>query len=119
MKSTLLLQAIEESISDAKGVDTTVVNVRDMTDITDYMVIVTGTSTRHVRSIMKSIVSTLRDLGCRPIGVEGEQHGEWILLDYNDVLAHIMLREAREFYDLESHWKPSLKDADLRVSQTP
>ncbi len=106
-----LLNTVTESISDAKGIDVSVLDVRDMTDITDYMVIVTGTSNRHVRAIMKSIVETLRDAGIRPLGVEGEQYGQWLLLDYNDILVHIMINEVREFYDLENHWKPSLKDA--------
>ncbi len=105
-----------ESVDDAKGVDTAVLDVREMTDITDYMVVVTGTSNRHVRAILKTIVDSVRDKGIRPLGVEGEQHGQWVLLDYNDVLVHIMLRETREFYDLENHWKPSLKDVAVSGS---
>ncbi len=111
MNPKKLLKQAKESINDAKGVDTKVIDVREMTDITDYMVIVTGTSSRHVRAISKSVIDALRDEGIRPIGIEGEQHGQWVLLDYNDLLVHIMLRETREFYDLESHWRPSLLDA--------
>ena len=111
MKSEQPLSTILESIGNAKGVDTAVIDVREKTDITDYMIVVTGTSNRHVRAIMRSVVDTLRDAGTRPLGVEGEQHGQWVLLDYNDVLVHVMMRETREFYDLESHWKPLLKDA--------
>ena len=111
MKPKKLLSALVDSIDNAKGVDAAVIDVRDMTDITDYMIVVTGTSSRHVRAIMRSVTDSLREAGVRPFGVEGEQHGQWVLLDYNDVLVHVMMRDTREFYDLENHWKPSLKDA--------
>lgn len=116
MNVELLLRQVVGSIEDAKGQDVNVLDVRQMTDVTDYMVIVTGTSSRHVRTITKSVVSALRDAGCRPLGVEGERHAQWVLLDFTDVLVHVMVAEAREFYDLESHWRPSLKAAEASVS---
>ncbi len=104
-----VLQPILGAIEDAKGLDIQVLDVRELTDVTDHMVIVSGSSARHVKSIMKSVVGRLADQGRKPGGLEGEQHAQWILLDYSGVIVHIMLTETREFYDLERLWKRTLK----------
>ncbi len=109
MESNHILEPIMEAIGNAKGMNINVLDVRDMTDVTDYMVIVTGSSNRHVKSIMKTVIQELRVVGRKPIGVEGEQYAQWILLDYSDVILHIMITEAREFYDLERLWQETLK----------
>ena len=98
-----------EAIGDAKGLNISLLDVREMTDITDYMIIVTGSSNRHVKSIMKTVVAQLRDQGCRPVGIEGELYGQWILLDFSDALVHVMVADVREFYDLENLWKSTLR----------
>lgn len=98
-----------EAIGNAKGLNISVLDVQELTDISDHMVIVTGSSTRHVKSIMNTVVDELRECRYKPIGVEGEQYAQWILLDYGDVLVHVMTAETREFYNLERLWKHTLK----------
>jgi len=104
-----ILKSVIESIEDAKGLNVEVLDVRELTDVTDHMVVVSGSSIRHVKSIMKTVVAQLSDKGYKPGGLEGEQHGQWILLDYSGVIVHIMLAETREFYDLERLWNRTLK----------
>ncbi len=106
-----ILQPIVDSIEDAKGLNVQVLDVRELTDVTDHMVVVSGSSVRHVKSIMKSIMERLANLGCKPNGLEGEQHAQWILLDYSSVIVHIMLAETRDFYDLERLWNRTLKNS--------
>ena len=109
MKPSYILETVIEAIGNAKGLNISVLDVRDLTDISDHMVIVTGSSNRHVKSIMNTIVRELRESGQKPIGIEGEQHAQWVLLDYGDVLVHVMTTETREFYNLERLWKHTLR----------
>ena len=109
MNSSHILEPIVEAIGNAKGLNISILEVREMTDICDHMVIVTGTSDRHAKAIMKTVIEELRESGHKPIGTEGEQYAQWILLDYADVLVHIMTSETREFYNLERLWKDTLK----------
>jgi ribosome-associated protein len=102
--NSLAISALEH----AKAVDITVIDVRDMTDITDQMIICNGTSNRHVLAIARQLCDVLAKRGNRPASIEGEDQGEWILIDCIDVLVHIMKRETREYYDLESLWDPRL-----------
>ena len=111
MEFDQILQPIVDSIEEAKGLNVQILDVRELTDVTDHMVVVSGTSVRHVKSIMKTVVERLTDLGCKPNGVEGEQHSQWILLDYSSVIVHVMLAETREFYDLERLWDRTLKNS--------
>ena len=110
MKSNDILERIIEAVGNAKGLNISVMDVRELTDISDYMVIVTGSSNRHVKSIMQTVMRELRDSDCKPIGIEGEDYAQWILLDFTDVLVHVMLAETREFYNLERLWKDTLKE---------
>ena len=110
MKPETILESIIESIGNAKGLNISVLDVRESTDMTDFLVIVTGSSNRHVKSITKTVIQEMRDLGIRPIGLEGEQYAQWVLLDYCDVLINVMLADTREFYDLESLWDETLKE---------
>jgi ribosome-associated protein len=90
-----------------KAVNVKVLDVAKLTDITDTMVIATGNSDRHVRSIADRVVEFAKKAGFRPMGVEGERDGEWVLVDLHDVIVHIMLPRVREFYRLESLWDVS------------
>lgn len=99
-----LKETIAQVIDEMKGEDLVTLDVRDMTDIADYMVIASGTSDRHVRAVAGKVIDELRDRGVRPLGVEGQQTGDWVLLDYGDVIVHIMRKSTREFYELEKLW---------------
>ena len=89
-----------------KAANVKIIDVRKATDVADCMVIASGTSDRHVRSIAERVVERTRAGGFRPMGLEGERDGEWVLVDLNDVIVHVMLPRVREFYGLESLWEP-------------
>jgi len=98
--STLVVDALEE----VKAQDITVLDVRDMTQVTDYMIVASGTSNRHVKALIENVSDKAKAAGHRPIGIEGEDGGEWVLLDLQDTLVHVMLPKVREFYNLEKLW---------------
>ena len=100
----LLKQAVS-SIEEVKGLQVQVLDVRKMTVITDYMVICTGTSNRHVKSIADRIIQDAKNAGHRPRGVEGIDSGEWVLVDLIDVVVHVMQAQTRAFYQLEKLWE--------------
>jgi ribosome-associated protein len=95
---------IQDALDDAKARDITVLDVRKISDFTDYMVIATGTSNRHVQSTADKVVDALRARGVRAVGVEGGKTGDWVLIDFGDVVAHVMREEIRDFYNLEKLW---------------
>jgi ribosome-associated protein len=99
-----LLNIVVDAIDDMKGVDLLVIDVRDMTSITDRMVITSGTSTRHVKSIADSVALKAKQGGFPALGVEGAQAAEWVLIDLGDVVVHVMTPAIREFYALEKLW---------------
>jgi ribosome-associated protein len=88
-----------------QGEDVTVLDVRSVIVITDFFVIVSGRSARQVRTITESIESALKELGVKPVRREGETEGQWVLLDYVDVVVHVFGEEERRYYDLERLWK--------------
>lgn len=97
-------QWIQNALEDAKTQNIAVLDVRKISDFTDYMVIATGTSNRHVQSSTDKVVETLRGHGARPVGIEGKQLGDWVLIDFGDVVVHVMREETRDFYNLEKLW---------------
>jgi len=107
-----LLNIVTGAIDDMKGVDMTVIDVRDMTSITDRMVITSGTSSRHVNSIADNVALKAKQAGYPPLGIEGGKAAEWILIDLGDVVVHVMMPSAREFYALEKLWAAVGKSAD-------
>ena len=95
---------VVSALEDMKAVDLTVIDVQGKSSLTDYMVIVSGTSSRHVKAMANNVVIEAKKAGIPPMGVEGEQQGEWVLVDMGDVVAHIMMPETRAFYQLEKFW---------------
>lgn len=99
-----LQQLVLDALEEIKAVDPVVLDVRGKTGITDLMVVVSGTSNRHVKAIADSVVEHAKERGLRPLGVEGEESAEWILVDLGDVVVHVMLPRVRELYRLERIW---------------
>jgi len=95
---------VQAALDDMKAVNIKVLDVRGLTDIADTMIIASGNSDRHVRSIADRVVQTAKAAGYRPFGVEGARDGEWALVDLHDVIVHVMLPRVREFYGLERLW---------------
>jgi len=87
-----------------KAVNIKVLDVRGLTDIADTLIVASGTSDRHVRSIADHVVEQAKRGGFRPLGAEGEREGEWVLVDLQDIVVHVMLPRVREFYGLERLW---------------
>ena len=106
-KSMPVVNVVENALDEMKAVNVKVLAVKKLTDITDTMIIASGNSDRHVRSIADRVVEHAKKAGFRPMGVEGERDGEWVLVDLQDVIVHIMLPKVREFYRLESLWDVS------------
>jgi ribosome-associated protein len=102
-----VVMIVEGALDEMKAVNVKVLNVHQLTDITDTMIIASGNSDRHVRSIADRVIEHAKKAGFRPMGVEGERDGEWVLVDLQDVIVHIMLPRVREFYRLESLWDVS------------
>ncbi len=107
-----------ESLDDIKAVDVVCIDVRDKTELTDYMIVVSGTSNRHVKSIANNVVVDAKEAGFMPLGIEGLDEGEWVLLDLTDVVVHMMLPSAREFYDIERLWSMSVQSRESGSTQT-
>jgi ribosome-associated protein len=103
-QSDRLLEIVLAALDDIKGVDGKVIDVRGLTSITDRMVIVSGTSTRHLKALADNVVLEAKQHGFSALGVEGENGSEWILVDLADVVVHIMMPAIREFYALEKLW---------------
>lgn len=104
MKTPSLTKLVVQAIEDMKGLDVRVLDVRPLTTITDTMVICSGTSSRHVKSIADSVVDRFKQHGQRPRGVEGIEQGEWVLVDLGGIVVHVMQLGARAFYQLEKLW---------------
>ena len=104
MQAEKLRDLVVDALQDMKGLEIHALDVRGMTAITDFMVIASGTSDRHVKSLARNVLDQARAAGIKPMGVEGEQEGEWVLVDLRDVVAHIMRPQVRDFYNLEKLW---------------
>ncbi len=100
-----------EALEDLKGSDIQVFDVRGISSVTDFMIIASGNSTRQVKALANSVIVKSKENGCTPIGVEGQQPGNWVLVDLADVVVHIMTPDMREFYQLEKLWNIDTEEA--------
>ncbi|MBB6188778.1 ribosome silencing factor [Rhodanobacter sp. MP7CTX1] len=99
-----LRKSVIDALEELKAKDVREIDVRGKTSIADLLVIASGTSARHVKSIADEVAKFAKKAGVMPLGVEGEVEGEWVLVDLGDVIVHVMLPRIREFYGLERLW---------------
>lgn len=106
MKPEDLRDLAISALDELKGIDIVAIDVRSLTNITDYMLICTGRSTRHVKALAENVFMKAKEMKVSPLRMEGEQESEWILVDLGDVVVHVMLAQTRAFYSLEDLWEP-------------
>ena len=104
MNSEQLCDLVVDALEEVKAKDIVKLDVRELTTVTDYMIVASGTSNRHVKALANAVAEKAREAGHRPAGIEGEDGSEWVLLDLQDTLVHVMLPRVREFYNLEKLW---------------
>jgi ribosome-associated protein len=104
MNSKQLSDLVVDALEEVKAKDIVKLDVRKLTTVTDYMIVASGTSNRHVKALADAVAEKSRQAGQRPLGIEGENGSEWVLLDLQDALVHVMLPRVREFYNLEKLW---------------
>jgi len=112
-----LRHQVLDALESLKAKDVREIDVRDRTSIADLLVIASGTSARHVKSIADEVGRFAKQAGFTPLGVEGEQEGEWVLIDLGDVIVHVMLPRIREFYALERLWAVGGAEQDVETAQ--
>ena len=116
MQAEQLVQVVIAALEELKGQDIVTIDVREKTSITDFMVIATGSSSRHVKSLADTVLEKTKEQGVRPIGSEGLESGEWGLIDLGNVVVHVMQPATRQFYDLERLWQGAEQS---RAQQAP
>ena len=112
MKASELRDYVVAALEDLKGVNIVTLDVAALTPMTDYMVLVTGTSNRHVKALVDTANESSKALGIQPLGIEGRESYDWVLVDLADVIVHVMNEEARNFYELERLWSDLDEVAD-------
>ncbi|MFL1465269.1 ribosome silencing factor [Marinobacter sp. DUT-3] len=105
MQAEQLKDLVIGALGEVKAQDVSVIDVRDRTSVTDYMVLASGTSNRHLKSLADSVIAEAKEQGVRASNVEGSNVSDWILVDLGDVVVHVMMPATREFYDLERLWR--------------
>jgi ribosome-associated protein len=107
MQNKQMSELAVSALDDLKAVDIRCLHVAPLTDVADYMIIATGTSNRHVSSMVDHLITRCKESGVDVLGVEGQDTNEWVLVDLVDVVVHVMLAATRDFYDLERLWGPA------------
>ncbi len=117
METIDLVKKIETVLDDKKAQQITRLDVQGRTSVCDYMIVVTGTSGRHLKALSDYVVEKLDEDNIRPLGVEGDTGSDWVLLDLGDVLVHLMTQQARDYYQLEKLWSvPAAAEAQSSTS---
>jgi ribosome-associated protein len=126
MQISKLKALIIDALEEGKAKDIEILDVRKLTDIADYMIVCTATSNRHSRSVAERVAVSAKANGVIPLSIEGNDTGEWVLIDLIDIIVHVMLKETREFYSLEKLWciaeiarKPSVSKTVKADKKTP
>ena len=104
MQSLTLKDIILYSLDEIKAIDSVVMDVKKLGVFSDYIMISTGTSRRHIKAISSSVIQTLKENNLSNIGIEGQDQDDWVLVDAGDIIINVMTEEARDFYDLEGLW---------------
>ena len=112
-----LRDLVVKVLEDMKAKDVVVIDVKGRTSITDIMVIASGTSDRHVKSLAEAVAFQAKSAGEIPLGMEGVNEGEWALVDLNGVVVHVMLPKVRDFYQLERLWNMDIPRAE-KIAET-
>ena len=115
MSHEAIRDLVNNTLEDRKARDVVTLAVADITVITDFMIIATGTSSRHVKALVDNVVTEVKSAGMRARGIEGRESHEWVLVDLGDVLVHVMQDDTREFYDLERLWSDFSTDTETGV----
>ncbi|WP_372741143.1 ribosome silencing factor [Neptunomonas sp.] len=105
MQTEQLIALVREALDDVKARDIDVIDVRGKSSITDFMLIASGTSKRHVVSLAQAVSDKVKQAGIEPLGTEGQNDGDWVLVDLGELVVHIMMPDARSYYDLERLWR--------------
>jgi ribosome-associated protein len=116
--TTEQLQTIAQAaLDDLKGMDLVTLDVREITTIADVMIICSGRSNRHVKSLAENVITKAKENQVKNIRTEGQREGEWVIVDLGDVIVHVMLPAARSFYNLEDLWEPVLELREYQASK--
>lgn len=116
MNSQQVIDLAVQALEDMKGIDLIVIDIVGKSSIADAMIVVTGTSQRHVRSLAESVRLSAKEANHPPLGVEGADSSDWVLVDLGDVIVHVMTEEKREFYSLEKLWSVGPDDQSSQAS---
>lgn len=119
MQSSELAESVLEALDDMKANAIKALDVRHLTSVTDFMIIASGRSDRHVRAVADTVLERCKEIGCRPLGIEGQNSGDWVLLDLGDVVVHVMLPKVRDFYNLEKLWEIEQQDTESDAAPAP
>ncbi|MBS99996.1 MAG: ribosome silencing factor [Oceanospirillaceae bacterium] len=104
MQIDQLVNLVQGALEDMKARDVVTLDVTGKSSVTDWMVVASGTSKRHVISVAQDVLDKVKEAGLKPVGVEGQEAGDWVLVDLGDVVVHVMMPDARSFYDIERLW---------------
>lgn len=116
MQTHELLTLITAELDQRKGQSITVINVKDKSSVTDFMILVTATSERHGQALSNYVTIKIKEQGLKPLGIEGSQGSEWVLLDLGDIVLHIMTTQARALYQLEKLWSIETHKTEIKAT---